>query len=125
VDPNPSESARDGVDDDDLIDVRFRYANERTFLAWNRTALALVTAGLAITQLLPPFDVPGGRRMIGLPLISMGIVTAMVSLWQWRRNDQAMRSGTPLPRSILPVLLSTVIAVSATVALVLSVVHSE
>ena len=37
-------------------DVRFSYANERTFLAWIRTALALMTAGLAITQLLPPFD---------------------------------------------------------------------
>jgi uncharacterized membrane protein YidH (DUF202 family) len=29
------------------VDVRFSYANEHTFLAWNRTALALVTAGLA------------------------------------------------------------------------------
>ena len=110
---------------DDEVDVRFTYANERTFLAWNRTALALVTAGLAVTQLLPPFDVPGGRRMIGLPLISMGIVTAVVSLWQWRRNDQAMRSGEPLPRSVLPALLSTVVAVSALIALVLAVVHDD
>jgi putative membrane protein len=109
----------------DEVDVRFTYANERTFLAWNRTALALVTAGLAVTQLLPPFDVPGGRRMIGLPLISMGIVTAMVSLWQWRRNDQAMRDGSPLPRSVLPALLSTVVAVSALIALVLAVVHDD
>jgi putative membrane protein len=35
-------------------DARFTFANERTFLAWNRTAVALVVAGLAITQLLPP-----------------------------------------------------------------------
>ena len=110
---------------DDELDVRFTYANERTFLAWNRTALALVTAGLAVTQLLPPFDVPGGRRMIGLPLIAMGIVTAIVSLWQWRRNEQAMRQGHPLPRSVLPVLLSCVIAVSAMVALVLAIVHDD
>jgi putative membrane protein len=113
----------DDPDSGDEVDVRFAYANERTFLAWNRTALALVTAGLAVTQLLPPFDVPGGRRMIGLPLISMGIVTAAVSLWQWRRNDQAMRTGAPLPRSVLPVLLSSVIAISSIIALVLSVVH--
>ena len=52
-------------------DVRFSYANERTFLAWIRTSLGLITAGLAITQLLPPFDVPGGRRLIGLPLIAL------------------------------------------------------
>jgi putative membrane protein len=104
-------------------DVRFTYANERTFLAWNRTALALITAGLAVTQLLPPFDVPGGRKMIGLPLIAMGIVTSTSSLWQWRRNDDAMRHGRPLPRSILPPLLSGVIGLCALVAFVLAVRH--
>ena len=59
-------------------DPRFSYANERTFLAWMRTALGLITAGLAVTQLLPPFDVPGGRRLIGLPLIAMGTIIAAV-----------------------------------------------
>ena len=101
-------------------DVRFSYANERTFLAWNRTALAMVTAGLAITQLLPPFDVPGGRRMIGLPLIATGTLLALASFFQWRRNEQAMRTGRPLPRSILPVLVAVVVALSAVVALFLA-----
>ncbi len=110
---------------DEHIDYRFSLANERTFLAWNRTALALVTAGLAVTQLLPPFDVPGGRRMVGLPLIAMGIVVALASLWQWRRNDAAMRANEPLPRSILPALLSVVVAISALVAFVLAMVHDE
>ena len=53
-------------------DVQLSFANERTFLAWERTALGLITAGLAITQLLPSFDFPGGRRLIGLPLIALG-----------------------------------------------------
>ena len=101
-------------------DVRFSYANERTFLAWNRTALALVTAGLAVTQLLPPFDVPGGRRMIGLPLIATGTLISVASFFQWRRNDQAMRAGRPLPRSVLPGLVAIVVAVSAGIALVLA-----
>ena len=39
-------------------DPRFSYANERTFLAWNRTALALISVGLAVTNLLPPFHLP-------------------------------------------------------------------
>ena len=123
VDPDQhAQGFRPSADD---LDVRFTYANERTFLAWNRTALALITAGLAVTQLLPPFDVAGGRRMIGLPLIAMGIVTSSVSLWQWRRNDRAMRTGEPLPSSVLPALLSVVITVSAVIALVLAVVHDE
>lgn len=101
-------------------DVRFSYANERTFLSWTRTALALITAGLAITQLLPPFDVPGGRRMIGLPLIAMGIVVSVTSLAQWRRNEMAMRLGRPLPRSPLPMIVAVVIAVAAVIAFVLA-----
>jgi len=102
------------------VDARFSYANERTFLAWNRTALALVTAGLAVTQLLPPFDVPGGRRMIGIPLIVLGVVIALSSLWQWRANERAMVEGRPLPSSKLPVLVAVVIGVTALVALVLA-----
>jgi len=111
-------AGRDGGTDPD---VRFSYANERTFLAWNRTALALVTAGLAVTQLLPPFDVPGGRRMIGLPLIAMGTLLSVASYGQWQRNERAMRLGRPLPRSVLPALVSAVVAVSAVIALVLAI----
>jgi putative membrane protein len=102
-------------------DVRFSFANERTFLAWNRTALAMMTAGLAITQLLPPFHVPGGRRMIGLPLIAVGLLISLASLLQWRRNERAMRLGKPLPASVLPPLVAIVVALSAVVAFVLVV----
>jgi putative membrane protein len=109
-----------GVERD--IDVRFSYANERTFLAWNRTALALITAGLAITQLLPPFHVPGGRRLIGLPLIVLGTVIALASLRQWNVNEKAMRRGEPLPPSILPRLVAVIIGISAVLALVLAVI---
>jgi putative membrane protein len=101
-------------------DVRFSYANERTFLAWNRTSLALVTAGLAITQLLPPFDVPGGRRIIGLPLIALGTLTAFFSYRQWVGNEQAMRTGQPLPPSPLPRVVAAVVGISAIVAFVLA-----
>ena len=57
---------------DEEPDVRFTYANERTFLAWNRTALALIATGVAATQLLPRLSVTGGRRLLGLPLIALG-----------------------------------------------------
>jgi putative membrane protein len=101
-------------------DARFSYANERTFLAWNRTSLALVTAGLAITQLLPPFDIPGGRRLIGLPLIALGTLTAFLSYRYWRDNEKAMRAGEPLPPSPLPRVLAVVVSLSAAIALVLA-----
>jgi hypothetical protein len=45
-------------------DYRFTYANERTFLAWVRTSVALIGVGVAAVQFLPPLEVPGGRRAI-------------------------------------------------------------
>jgi putative membrane protein len=103
----------------DEPDVRFSYANERTFLAWIRTSLGLVTAGLAITQLLPPFDLPGGRRVIGLPLIALGVVLSLFSFRNWQDNEQAMRAGRSLSKSVLPRLTALVVSVVAVVGLML------
>ncbi|MDQ3468566.1 MAG: DUF202 domain-containing protein [Actinomycetota bacterium] len=108
--------------DGDEIDPRFSYANERTFLAWNRTALALVGVGLAVANLLPPFEFAWGRRMIALPLIALGGLVATVSLREWIANERAMRRRQRLPTSRLPLLLAVVITVVAVVALVVSVV---
>ncbi len=104
-------------------DARFTLANQRTFLAWSRTALALVAAGLGIVQLLPPFPgVRWGRHAIGIPLIVLGAVTAAEAYREWTRTQRALRRGRPLPRSILPLLLAATIAivgaVSAAVALI-------
>lgn len=112
--------------DADEPDARFTFANERTFLAWIRTALAFVVAGLAIVQLLPPFPgVPWGRRLLGIPLIVLGAVIAVVGYSQWSRNQQALRGGGPMPRSFLPRILAAAIvgmAIVAAVVLLLSAV---
>lgn len=104
----------------DDIDPRFSYANERTFLAWNRTALALIGVGLAVANLLPPFEFAWGRRMLALPMITLGGIVAVVSLAEWIGNERAMRQRRPLPGSRLPVLLATVIGVVAVAAAVVS-----
>lgn len=122
VSPQPQPAPSPTVES---VDARFSYANERTFLAWNRTALALITAGLAITQLLPPFQVPGGRRMIGVPLMVLGVVIALSSLRQWRDNERAMVERRPLPSSRLPVLVAIVIGITAVVALILVLVGGQ
>jgi putative membrane protein len=107
-------------------DARFTFANERTFLAWTRTALAFIVAGLAIVQLLPPFPgVPWGRHVLGVPLIVIGAIIAVVSYGQWVRSQQAMRRGEPLPGSILPKILAisiTIMAIVAAVVLLMSAV---
>jgi putative membrane protein len=101
-------------------DARFTYANERTLLAWNRTALSLVAAGLAIVSLLPEFEVSFGRRLIGVPLIALGAVLAITSYQRWVANERAMRLGRPLPRSILPLVLAIGIAAAAAIAAIVA-----
>ena len=101
-------------------DVRFSYANERTFLAWNRTALALIAAGLAVTTLLPKLEVDYGRRIIGVPLIALGAFVAWTSYRRWEDNERAMRLGQPLPPSHLPRVLAVGIAIAALLAAVIA-----
>ena len=98
-------------------DPRFTFANERTFLAWSRTALALVIAGLGIVQLLPPFPrVPAGRHLLGLPLIALGAVLAAAAYVEWVRSQRALRRGDPLPHSVLPWILAATITGIAIIA---------
>jgi putative membrane protein len=101
-------------------DVRLTYANERTFLAWNRTALALVATGVAASQLLPNLHVRGGGRILGLPLMALGALVAVTSYLHWKANQRAMRRHQPLPRSPMPLVLSLGIGAVAVVAVVLA-----
>jgi putative membrane protein len=106
-------------------DVRFTYANERTFLAWNRTALALIATGVAATQLLPKLQVGWGRRVLGLPLIALGAIVAAESFRHWRANERAMRRGEPLPRSPMPLVLAVGILVVGVLAVVLAAIGTR
>jgi len=115
-DPQGQEPAQD-----EEPDVRFTYANERTFLAWNRTALALIATGVVATQLLPEFHVAGGRQILGIPLIALGALVALASFQQWRANEKAMRRRQPLPKSPMALVLSIGIGVVAVIAVVLVV----
>ena len=106
-------------DDGTEPDPRFTFANERTFLAWSRTALALVVAGLGVVQLLPPFPgVPWGRHVLGVPLIVFGAVVALTAYREWTASQRAMRHDQPLPRSYMPVIMTVIIATMAVVAAV-------
>jgi len=113
------------ADDGTEPDPRFTFANERTFLAWSRTALALVVAGLGVVQLLPPFPgVPWGRHVLGVPLIVFGAVVAVVAYGEWVRSQRALRHGRPLPRSVMPQLLAAVITAIAVIAAVVVLVSA-
>ncbi len=101
-------------------DYRFTLANERTFLAWIRTALAMMAAGVAVVQFVPGLDLV--RHALGLWLILLGGLLAGVSYVHWDRNERAIRLGERLPRSPVPRLVATSLTLAAVVALVLTVV---
>ncbi|MDQ3146595.1 MAG: DUF202 domain-containing protein [Actinomycetota bacterium] len=106
-------------------DARFSLANERTFLAWNRTALALLAGGLAVVQFAD--DALGSapaRLVVGLPLVALSGVLAATSHRRLQANQVALRTGGALPRSTLPALLAATIAGVAAVATLLAVVQA-
>jgi putative membrane protein len=103
-------------------DYRFTLANERTFLAWIRTALALIAGGVAVVQLIPEFGIPGGRHVLGVLLTAGGGLLAALAVRRWQRVQVAMRRDGELPPTRLPVLLGgALLAVTILVLVVLLV----
>lgn len=92
-------------DEGETPDYRFSLANERTFLAWIRTALALVGGGFAVDQFLP--DLRWAVRVgMAFALLAVGAACALRAVNHWVRCERAMRRGEDLPHSRFPVLLS-------------------
>ncbi len=92
-------------------DYRFTLANERTFLAWLRTSLALVAGGVAVVAVVPEFGFTGARHVLGVVLAALGVAVATGSMVRWHRAQQAMTRDEDLPPSRMPLLLGTALAV--------------
>jgi putative membrane protein len=101
-------------------DARFSFANERTFLAWGRTCMAMVATGLAIAKFFGEGSTSDLPLISGIALIVVGGLLAAWSYANYRRNDEAIRARTPMQRSMLPLVLLLTIAAAAVVAVVLS-----
>jgi putative membrane protein len=106
---------------DDEPDYRFTLANERTFLAWIRTALALLAAGIAVVQLLPDLGPRPIRLAAGLGLAALSLLLAATSHRRWRQVDDAIRTGIPLARPWQPALTAAGVSITVMVAIVLMV----
>ena len=100
-------------------DYRFTLANERTFLAWVRTSLGLLAAGVAVRQLVEPFGIEGGRTTLALLAIGASVVLVVGSYLRWITVQQAVRRGEPLPPARLVPVVAAGIVVLAVVAFVM------
>ncbi|NMH78512.1 YidH family protein [Pseudonocardia xinjiangensis] len=102
-------------------DYRFTLANERTFLAWIRSALSLLAAGIAVVQLVPAFPLPGIRTVTGGLLVVLAVLCAANGVLRWQRVERAMRRDQALPRQRVPWLLAVGLVLLALVGLFLVV----
>ena len=107
----------------DHPDYRFTLANERTLLAWLRTALALVAGGVAVATYAPDLGIPGGSGAVALGLVLIGLCTAIGGHRRWRSNEEAIRADRPLPRSPALGILAAAVAVVVVVVGVLVAVE--
>lgn len=87
-------------------DYRFTLANERTFLAWQRTALALLAGAVGVVQFLPELGIPGVRHVLGGVIGVLAMLTSGAGLARWGQVDHAIRRDRPLPRPWAPVYLA-------------------
>ncbi len=96
-------------------DARFTLANERTFLAWVRTGLALLAGGVAMEALGLGLH-PAFQLSASVLLMLTGIASALQAWLGWARYERALRKNTPLPSA--PLALPVAIAVGVTGILV-------
>lgn len=92
-------------------DPRFSLANERTFLAWIRTSLALIAAGVALEALQLPIRADFRRYSAGV-FIVLGLIAPVHAWISWMRTERAMRKNRPLPAPTLSGLLTVGVVVA-------------
>ncbi len=106
---------RGGVEPDE----RFTFANERTFLAWIRTSLAFLAAGVAVDTVT--LSIPSSaQHILATLMIVLGVVTAATSWVRWALAERAMRHQAPLPASPVGAVIAVGVVVAGVVLLVVA-----
>lgn len=100
-------------------DYRFSLANERTFLAWIRTALGFLAAGVGLDQLAPDFATPVIREALALLLCLFAGGLAIYGYLRWLRNEKAMRLKEDLPYTHSLLIISVMLTIVAVIVMTL------
>lgn len=101
-------------------------ANERTFLAWIRTAIALMGFGFVVVKFSlfvrqlslvvtghPVIAARGFSGLIGMGMVAIGALTALIGYLRYQRIEKQLLSQTFYPKSKLLLVLTIGIIVSS------------
>lgn len=102
------------------------FANERTFLAWIRTSIALMGFGfvvvkfaLFIRQIALVINKPGVAALprgysaeIGIFLVAVGVIMAVYAYIRYRITERQLQAGIYKPSYLLAVLVTVLIMVA-------------
>lgn len=94
-------------------------ANERTFLAWIRTSIAIMGFGFVVVKfslfirqlssalnekmVLPP---KGYSSSIGIALVITGALMTLLAFWRYRNIEKHLLKGSYFPSFVLSLLLT-------------------
>jgi len=98
-----------------VVDYRFLLANERTFLAWVRTALGLIAGGVALDQFVRVERGEGLVVAVAVAIIVAGALVALIGTLRWARTVAAMRAGRPVGRTPALMVVGVLITLMALV----------
>lgn len=110
---NPEPPADPGPSANPEPDIRFSLANERTLLAYQRTAIGLIAASIAVAHFL---DRSVTASLLAAVLLLSGAVAGIGGYRRYRVADAAIRAGRPLPAGQTPMLLAGALVVCLVVA---------
>ena len=88
-------------------DPRFTLANERTFLAWIRTSLALLAGGVAVEAFMADLFGPELRKTVAVLLLVLALLIGGGSFFRWLNVERSMRRKDPLPLPWIAPVLAT------------------
>ncbi len=100
-------------------DYRLTLANERTFLAWLRTGLALLVGAVALASLVHDFGPESLRIAITVWLLILSLAVTIGAYVRWDRAERALRESRSLPTDPLPRLIGAGVAIVVASAAIL------
>lgn len=102
-------------------DYRFSLANERTFLAWIRTGLALLAGGVLLDQFSTKLASHTVVVVLAITLSVLAALLCAMSYVRWRANEIAMRHTRKLPGTIaIPLIATATFVIAAMIVTLLA-----